>query len=94
MIKSTGGQSLVIALFKKPTDHNNGNDLSQKGSSSNNNQKWSDKDEHEIDVGDGTVKQFVYEMVTRKTNGTPSLLVTSKSFERNIVWRVKQWANH
>ena len=39
MIKSKGNQSVIIALFKKSTEHNSGSDLSQRGSGSNNSRK-------------------------------------------------------
>ena len=93
MIKLTGNQSVVIPLFKKPMDHKNGYDLSQRGSSSNNNLKWRHKDEHEINVGCKIVKPIVYEMETRKANGIPNL-ITCGSFGRNIGRRAKEWANH
>ena len=67
MIKSTGSQSMVIALFKKPADHVSGNDSNQQCSCSNNSRKWGHEDELEIDVGDEIVKQFVYEMETLET---------------------------
>ena len=73
MIKSTGSQSVVIA-------HISGNDSNQQCSCSNNSRKWGHEDEHEIDVGNEIVKQFVYEMETVETQMEHLTLETCREF--------------